>query len=140
MAINEHPAIGTILTCDFNKGFIEPEMVKRRPVIVISPKISVRYKLCTVVALSTKPPTIAMPYHCKLAFDPPLPEPYTGENWVKGDMVYAVSFDRLDLIRTGKDQSGKRTYRYETISPDQLKQVRKCVLSALGLASLTVHL
>jgi len=31
MAIAAHPKIGTILHCDFNAGFKEPEMVKRRP-------------------------------------------------------------------------------------------------------------
>ena len=38
MAIQEHPHIGTVLFCDFGHGFIEPEMVKRLPVIVISPR------------------------------------------------------------------------------------------------------
>ena len=33
-----HPEIGTVVICDFN-GYIPPEMVKRRPAIVISPKI-----------------------------------------------------------------------------------------------------
>ncbi|MEQ9178418.1 MAG: type II toxin-antitoxin system PemK/MazF family toxin, partial [Nitratireductor sp.] len=33
--------------CDFNTGFRVPEMVKRRPVVVISPKIKARPRLCT---------------------------------------------------------------------------------------------
>jgi len=57
MAINEHPVSGTILMCNFAPGFQQPEMVKRRPVIVISPKISRRPNLCTVVALSTTAPS-----------------------------------------------------------------------------------
>src|SRR3546814_14006270 len=42
MPIREHPVTGTILTCDFNVGFTQPEMIKRRPVVVISPKIANR--------------------------------------------------------------------------------------------------
>ncbi|QQG36900.1 MAG: type II toxin-antitoxin system PemK/MazF family toxin [Micavibrio aeruginosavorus] len=49
MSIAEHPNKGSILLCDFNHGFVAPEMVKRRPVIVISPKIHGRVGLCTVV-------------------------------------------------------------------------------------------
>ena len=64
MAIREHPPTGSILMCDFNAGFREPEMVKRRPVVVISPKIRARPGLCTVVALSTTVPAPVMDYHC----------------------------------------------------------------------------
>jgi mRNA interferase MazF len=141
MAIREHPVVGTVLVCDFNQGFQEPEMVKRRPVIVISPKISVRAGLCTVVALSTTEPNPSMPYHCRIRLDPPLPEPWGDTvRWVKGDMICAVGFHRLDFPRLGKDSSGKRLYRYNPISDEDLRRVRQCVLSALGLAGLTKHL
>lgn len=76
VAIREHPKIGTILICDFDQGFKEPEMVKRRPVIVVSPKISTRPGLCTVVALSTTEPRPKMPFHCEIDLDPPLPPPW----------------------------------------------------------------
>ncbi len=36
MPINDHPAPGTILVCNFNGTFKEPEMVKPRCVIVLS--------------------------------------------------------------------------------------------------------
>jgi mRNA interferase MazF len=115
-------------------------MIKRRPVIVVSPKISLRPRLCTVVALSSSAPTPQMSYHCLLKIDPPLPEPWTGDNWVKGDMVNAVGFHRLDFIRLGKDTTGKRLYRYETLTPEQLRQVLHCLLCGVGLARLTDHL
>lgn len=38
MALRFHPKPGTILMCDFDTGFQVPEMVKKRPVIVLSPK------------------------------------------------------------------------------------------------------
>lgn len=141
MAISEHPTPGTILLCDFNQGFREPEMIKRRPVIVVSPKIGIRANLCTVVSLSTTPPQIKMSYHCKLEIDPPLPLPWgKGENWVKGDMIYSVGFHRLDLIRLGKDRSGKRIYRFDILTGEQMRAVRTCILRALGMNSLTQHL
>jgi uncharacterized protein YifN (PemK superfamily) len=142
VAINEHPATGTLLLCDFRNGFKEPEMVKLRPVVVISPKISVRPKLCTVVPLSTQPPQIKMAYHYELAsINPALPPPYNeGPNWIKGDMVVSVGFHRLDFFRYGKDWLGKRVYRYEILPPEDLKAIRCCVLSGLGLAALTKNL
>lgn len=141
MPIREHPAPGTILLCDFNQGFRQPEMVKRRPVVVISPKISVRAGLCTVVPLSTSVPQPEMPYHCRIRLDPPLPPPFDADwNWVKGDMVCAVGFHRLDLVRMGKDEKGKRQYRWQTLPTEDLRAVRACVLSSLGLVALTKHL
>lgn len=61
MAIREHPPLGTLLLCDFGSGFKPPEMVKRRLVVVISPRIKARPGLCTVVALSTTLPKPVWP-------------------------------------------------------------------------------
>ena len=141
MPISEHPEPGTILHCDFDRGFKAPEMVKPRLVVVLSPKIKARPGLCTVVALSTKAPSPVMTYHCQLDIRPKLPHPWDSEGiWVKGDMIYAVGFHRLDLIRLSKDRSGKRVYRMDTLTSDQMKAVRTCVLRALGLSALTKHL
>ena len=141
MAINEHPYTGTILMCDFNTGFAEPEMVKRRPVVVISPKIAARPGLCTIVALSNRQPVPKMPYHCQIDIDPPLPDGFNSTGvWVKGDMIYAVAYNRLDFIRTGRTENGKRTYYYKPLTPENLKKIRECVLKGLGLSSLTNHL
>jgi uncharacterized protein YifN (PemK superfamily) len=141
MAISEHPAPGALLICDFSPGFREPEMVKRRPVVVISPKIRARAGLCTVVALSTTTPYPMMPYHCEITPLPPLPAPWlSGPMWVKGDMVAAVGFHRLDFFRYAKDRTGRRVYRYDPLPPEDFRRVRRCVLAALGLASLTQHL
>lgn len=150
MPIAEHPLAGAIVNCDFNAGFRVPEMVKRRPVMVLSPKISGRPGLCTVVALSTEAPHPVMPYHKQINLDPPLPAPWENQGvWVKGDMVNAVGFHRLDLIRTcgrpggddlGKDRSGKRRYLLTPQSGETLKIVRRCVLNAIGLSTLTKHI
>ena len=140
MPIQFHPKPGTILICDFNTGFQPPEMVKRRPVVVLSPQMSQRAPLCTVVAISTESPRIALPYHHELNIE--LPSPWhVGPNWIKGDMIYSVTFNRLELIRSGKrDETGKRIYSVMQISAADLKKIRECVLCGLGLASLTRHL
>lgn len=116
-------------------------MVKTRLVVVMSPKISMRPGLCTVVPLSTTAPIPVAPYHCQVELDPAPPDPWgPGVRWVKGDMICAVGFHRLDLIRTGKDRSGARTYRFEVLPPGDMAKIRKCILSSLGMASLTKHL
>jgi mRNA interferase MazF len=141
MTILYHPAKGTILTCKFDRTFKEPEMVKRRPVIVISPQIKSRRGLCTIVCCSTSRPEPVMPYHHEMTLLSPLPRPWTSPSfWIKGDMVYSVSYERLDLIGLGKDEFGKRQYHMTPISDDQLKQVYACVLHRLGLSALTKHL
>lgn len=141
MAIREHPEKGSILICNFDASFKEPEMVKPRPVIVLSPKIVNRPNLCTVVCLSTTPPNPVMPYHTQIDVRPLLPVGLQSDGlWIKGDMVYAVGFHRLDFIRVGKDRSGKRMYYYSQVSDHQLKQIHSCVLRGMGLAALTKHL
>ena len=142
MPINEHPPCGTILLADFTQGFVEPEMTKRRPVVVVSPKISLRGGLCTVVAISTKPPKFLLSHHYELkALNPPLPPPFhEGPNWIKGDMIISVGFHRLDLIRLGKSQYGKRLYRFDLLPASEMREIRRCMLSSLGLSNLTKHL
>jgi mRNA interferase MazF len=109
MAIPFHPQLGTIVICDF-RGFVVPEMVKRRPAIVISPNFKQREQLCTIVPLSTTPPNPIMPYHYELTLsDPLLPPPYNSRiQWVKADMFATVSFNRLFIPCAGKDKKGKR--------------------------------
>ncbi|MBX9683919.1 MAG: type II toxin-antitoxin system PemK/MazF family toxin [Hyphomicrobium sp.] len=141
MPIKEHPPTGTILMCNFNSGFVEPEMVKRRPVVVLSPKIAARPGLCTVVALSTTEPRPALPYHCQIDILPELPAGFKSKGiWVKGDMINAVGLHRLDFIRTGSTANGKRTYHYQPLSDANIKRIRGCVLAAIGLSTLTKHL
>jgi mRNA interferase MazF len=139
MSIAEHPCMGTILICDFDTSFKEPEMIKRRPVIVISPKIAMRKGLCTVVALSTTSPRPVLHYHKEISLR--LPPPWaSGSMWIKGDMIYAVGFHRLDFVILGKDANGKRKYMREPLTEEQIKLTRICVLKSMGLSLLTKHL
>lgn len=133
--------LGTILLCDYSTGFREPEMVKRRPVVVVSPRPRHRTRLCIVVPLSTTPPREASPVACPIDLAQPLPEPFSETAlWAKADMLATVSFDRLDLFRTGRDQYGKRKYLQPRLPADDLMRIRAAMLHALGMETLTVEL
>ena len=130
--ISFHPAQGSILICDFT-AFREPEMTKRRPVIVVSKPIVARPGLCTVVPLGSGEPEVLLPMHYKIIIDTPLPPPYNDPfHWVKGDMIYALGFDRLFLPYRGKI-GGKRDYDCRVISSDQLARVQKCIMAGIGI-------
>ncbi len=133
MALPIHPETGAILRCNYATGFKPPEMVKHRPVIVISPRLRARNGLCTVVPMSCTPPQKPMPYHCEITLPHPLPAPFDSATcWVKADMLATVGFARLDRFHL-KDQYGKRKYLGYKISPEQLDEVKKCILHALGI-------
>ncbi len=140
MSLSIHPDIGTIVICDFH-GLQAPEMVKRRPAIVLSPRLRHRGNLCTVVPFSTTTPSPVCQYHFKLHVNPPLPSPYDSPiQWVKGDMIYTVGFHRLSLPFSGKDASGKRIYDIRTVDPADLIKIQECVLHGIGLSKLTSFL
>lgn len=140
MALKFHPEQGTILICDF-KGFVVPEMVKRRPVVVVSPRFKTRDRLCTVVPLSTTQPHPKCGYHLEITLEEPLPDPY-GEPtmWAKADMLCAVSHDRLQLPFAGKDEQGKRIYHQRRLPDAVLHDLLGCILTGMGLHRLTSHL
>jgi mRNA interferase MazF len=141
MAIREHPLQGSIVTVDYSKGgFVEPEMVKLRLAVVLSPKIAARPRLCTIVPLSTTRPEPPMPYHKPIRIQFDLGGWGDCERWIKGDMVNTVGFHRVDLLRLGKDRSGKRIYQMQALPADLFKSVRLCALHGLGFSALTKHL
>jgi mRNA interferase MazF len=100
MTVVSHPVPGTIVRVDLTEGFRVPEIGKRRPAVILSPPLTGRDLMCTIVPLSTKEPRIKLPCHMQITFDPPLPHPY-GESptkWLKGDIVLTVAFHRLRLL------------------------------------------
>lgn len=130
-----HSKPGTIVVCDYRTGFRPPEMVKRRPVIVVSPRLRRRNGLCTVVPLSTQRPEPVEDYHCEINLPRALPPPF-GVNpmWAKCDMLATLGFARLELLRAGKDRSGKRKYIQPVIGTAALMRVRTAVLASLGIS------
>jgi uncharacterized protein YifN (PemK superfamily) len=138
--IFNHPKTGTVVICDFH-GFVIPEMVKRRPVIIVSPRFRKKSGLCTIVPLSVTPPDPIMPYHYELNLGEPLPKPFDSLiAWVKGDMLTTVSFNRLFMPYAGKDSDGKRKYVIKIVEDIDLRRIRECILCAIDLSYLTKHL
>lgn len=126
----------TILLCDYSLGgFREPEMVKRRPAVVLVGELPRRKNLHTVVPLSGTPSDERDAYCCRLELLEPLPAPFDETIWwVKADMVATVALDRLELFRTPRDQYGKRKYLNQLkISNEQFDAVKAAVRIALGL-------
>lgn len=133
MTVVRHPQPGTIVRVDLNDGFRPPEMVKRRPCIVLSPPIPSRLQLCSIVPLSTSPPRPILGHHMEIELGPPLPHPYDSPRmWVKGDIVLTVAFHRLRLLSSGRDQ-GQRVYDVRVLDAETMERVRDCVRLGLGL-------
>lgn len=136
MAIKYHPKVGSILMCDFSQGFKEPEMTKKRPVLVVS-SIRKRGGLVTVACISTSTPSPVEPYHYLLpkASMPRMKEFQEKESWVKADMIYTVGFQRLDQIRLPtRGADGKRMYYQDRLGREQMQAIRKCLLAGLGIS------
>jgi mRNA interferase MazF len=124
-----HPSPGLIVICDFSTGFQAPEMVKARPVVVISPRHRNR-QLVTVVPLSSRRPDPVEPWHCLLPHE--AYPPARGPIWAKCDMVATVALSRLDRVKTVA--AGRRVYQVFQLPPDQLAAIRAGVQAALGFA------
>jgi mRNA interferase MazF len=127
--------------CDFSMGgFVPPEMVKRRPAVVLVGRLPHRNNLCTVVPLSgTESPADRL-YHCRIELEAPLPEPFSQAVWwAKSDMLATVGFNRIDLFRTDRDLHGKRKYLSGLkVGERQFADIRRSVLHALGMPELTI--
>lgn len=142
MALSYHPKPGEIVLCDYSSGFMPPEMVKRRPVVIVSPRLRRRSDLVAVVPLSTTPPNPAELHHCSITLAVPLPKPFDApQMWAKCDMVATVAMARLDRFRDGRvPGGGARRFTTGKVSTAQLVEIHKAILHGLGLSSLTIHL
>lgn len=150
------PRPGQILMCNFGKGFKEPEAVKERPVIVLTvrpgPLVPIPTQpgkmfngpLVTVVMLSTGQPEPVERHHLLLPKQclPQLGFFQEKDSWVKGDMIYAVGYHRLDLISLGKRDptTGKRLYFTNRLSRERMREVYTCVLHALNIGHVAQYI
>jgi uncharacterized protein YifN (PemK superfamily) len=140
MPITFKPSIGMVLMCNFDTGFRPPEMVKIRPVVVLSHQRH-NSQTCVVVPLSTTAPATATGVHHKI--DPlSLPARLRKRSaaWAKCDMVTTVGLERLDRVKDGRDAAGKRRYVAQSVTLDDLLAIRRAVLVSLGLGALCPHL
>jgi uncharacterized protein YifN (PemK superfamily) len=125
MALLYQPRPGAVVICDF-AGYVVPEMVKKRPVVVLARNRKNR-QLVTVVPLSTTPPTTLEDYHHDLTQNP---LPSAGVKcWAKCDMVATVSLSRLDRCKAGRGQ-----YVVPVLPTADFDAIRRAVANGLGLA------
>ena len=84
--------------CDFD-GYVRPEMIKHRRVIVISPR-NRGAGVALVVPVSTTQPRNLHPVHVHLIGGPTY-DCFAGapDVWVKADLVAHVRFERLSRVR-----------------------------------------
>ena len=135
MSLPFQPKPRTVVYCDFS-GYIAPEIIKRRPVIVLAAHKR-NSRLVAVVPLSTTRPDPVEAHHYRLLRNP-LPDRSVAEVWAKCDLVAVVSTERLDLIRTGRRlANGRREFLEVRIGLDQFDSIRRGVAAALGLISLS---
>lgn len=139
MALLYYPTPGEILLCDYGSNVIAPEMAKRRPVVIVTPRLRRRGELVGVVPLSTTDPEEVMDFHCRVELERPLPPPFQSPAmWAKCDMFSVISRSRLDRFRAGRGE--KRIFVAGKVSADQLQAIKAAMLCGLGLGSLTIHL
>lgn len=121
------PRAGEILICNFDDGgFKPPEMVKRRPVVVVSRKDSHDRHLCTVVPLSATPPVSPQLWHWPLPHVRVPGFQDTESRWAKCDMIATVGFDRLCKPYRMTQKDG-RQFIGVFLQPDDLAGVRECI-------------
>ncbi len=96
MGLLYQPRPGNVVMYDF-AGYIVPEMIKVRLVVVLARNRKNR-RLVTVVPLSTTAPSVVEDHHHELATNP-LPAKAGVRCWAKCDMVATVSLARLDRVK-----------------------------------------
>ena len=116
--------------CDF-VGYVVPEMVKVRPVVVLARNRKNR-QLVTVVPLSTTAPTVLEDHHHELTANP-LPGKAGVRCWAKCDMVATVSRSRLDRVK-----GPKRQYVVPALSAADFEAIRRAVAAGLDLTHLMI--
>ncbi|MEB1300990.1 type II toxin-antitoxin system PemK/MazF family toxin [Xanthomonas campestris pv. campestris] len=135
MSLTHHPQPGEIFYCKFPDEYMHGEMIKTRPVIVLSKQLTGRPRLVNIVPISMTPPDPVGPHHVLVgaAYMPKRLRDRAGDRWVKCDMIYTMSLDRLELVTGHRDARGKRTYDKGALPPALLREIRVAIASCLGI-------
>ena len=83
-------------------------MIKVRKVVVVSQASRHRRRLCTVVPISSTSPQQEHDWHHLLRENPLISDGHK-QLWVKCDMIYTVSFERLDKVHR-KTRKGREYF------------------------------
>lgn len=130
MPLLYQPRVGAVVRCDF-RGMIAPEMLKLRDVVVIA-RHPHNSKLVTVVPLSASEPSVVSGYHYELSYDPRPGGDSMRSIWVKADMIYTVSLERLDMHYMATRRGGRQVIQVKLPDSDMVA-IMRCVAFALGL-------
>ena len=130
MTIQFYPRSGQILVCDF-KDFQAPEMIKIRPVIVVSPRLPYRSEIVTIVPISTSPPRHTLKFVVQLSKNCHPNEDDEKPCWAKCDMIMNIGLWRLNSFKVGR-----RKWLTPVASKKDLNHVRAGVLHGLGMGHL----
>ena len=131
MALPYHPHQGEILVCDFDDLAPGAEMVKRRPVVIVSRHETHNRRLCTVVPLSTTAPDPIRSWHHPMPHLKLTGWVANGAIWAKCDMLSTVSFERLNKTYT-RTRHG-RNYITHKLDSEDLKAILAGIRAYLGL-------
>jgi len=112
--------------CSF-KGFQVPEMVKPRPVVVVSPRLPRRSEVVAVVPISLTEPQPLMPYQVRLSKNYHPGEADDLPCWAIADLLMNLGTYRLEAFKIGR-----RKWATPQMSGDDLAAVRDAVLNGLG--------
>lgn len=131
MALKFTPAPGLVVICDYETGFLPPEMVKERLAITISPKMKHRPDLVTVVPLSRTQPRQVYSWQVPVDID----IPYWGAipRWAKCDMLATVGLPRLKLPHTKNAGTGARKFHTIYVGDEVVRQLRVAAGHAIGI-------
>jgi uncharacterized protein YifN (PemK superfamily) len=132
--LQHHPKAGEVVMCDFGKQVVPPEIPKRRPVVVITPRLPHRDSLAMVVPLSQTAPDHPQPFHVKLTQNPNPLKDNDDPVWVKCDLITNVSLRRLDRF-----QIDYRKFTTGRVTKEELIQIRQAILAAIGMPRLTAY-
>ncbi len=126
------PEPGELLICAFDDVAPGAEMIKRRPVVVVSVKSSHHRRLCTVVPISTTAPNPVRAWHHPLSG-----LSITGWNpsaamWAKCDMLATVAFERLNAPYL-KSRHGGRRFAKQQLPATDLRAIQDRIAHYLNL-------
>ena len=124
--ITFHPQPGTVLMCDFSTGFQPPEIMKRRPVVILAPRRR-HTGLCLVVPISTTTPHRLEDFHVLLPVGRYQFLSLEKDSWVKANLVTSVGLHRLDRpLVYGR-------YANAPLNPDDFRAIQRAVLVGLEI-------
>jgi len=145
LAINGSPRNGAILMCEFNAHELElasdGNMVKTRPVVVVSPQHHRRGKLLHVVPISLTAPKVIEPWHVEIPLDciPAPARSKEGVRWAKCDMVVTVGWSRLNRY-VGPRKRGRIAYHDSYVDAETTIKLKKAIATVFGIrATLWTH-